>query len=304
MLLSLLRITGPVETVTATVPGVTAEPIMARSGDRRTYRGSMTRRSSRLLAAPLLAGASLGALGLGTVPQNAPAAPAAKVARADARTAKGTGAAALAKSINLVAADMPKGEKWASAPQGKSDKVANAAGVQAARCLDGAGAATGDPFGASDVVAGAVLADVKSLQFYPKSSTLTHLPAANTEVVVVKSATDARKDLVAVGAKKALACMGTLFAVQSGQQGSGKVKVSTSFVKAPRYGSAPPVWDRFVATGGNLPNALKLYNDEAFYVQGPAEVSFSFLNLGSPFKRAWATAVIESVMARAAKLAR
>jgi hypothetical protein len=55
-----------------------------------------------------------------------------------------------------------------------------------------------------------------------------------------------------------------------------------------------------VETGGNF--ALlksKLYDDEYFYVQGPAEVAMSFINLGSPFKATWATSAISKVMARA-----
>ncbi len=272
--------------------------------ERRAYRGGMTRHPGRLLLASLLAGASLGMLALGAAPVSASVPHAPMPARAHGRAASGTGAAALAKSINLVPGDLPRVEKWVGAPQAKTDKVGIAAGVKAAACLDGAGAATGDPFGASGEPSGNVLADVKSLQFYPKSSALTHLPAANTEVVVVKNASDGRKDLEALGTKKGLGCMATLFSVQSAQQGAGKVRVSASFLRAPRGGSAPPVWARFVATGGNLPNKLKLYNDEAFYLQGSAEVAFSFVNLGSPFKTAWADTIISSVMARAAKLAR
>jgi hypothetical protein len=216
--------------------------------------------------------------------------------------ASSSGPSSKAAAINLIAGDLSSSIKWASSPQPTNNKAEDAAGKKAAACLDKAGAATADPFGTSEVLGGSVLADVRSPQFYDKASSLTQLPAANTEVVIVKTATEASKDLAAIRQKSSLSCLGAQYKLDSVQSGSGNVSIAESFMSAPRHGDGNGgVHIRFAENGGLLPQTL--YNDEYFYAEGPVEVVFSFLNLGSPFDSGWADAALTKVMQRAAQQA-
>jgi hypothetical protein len=207
-----------------------------------------------------------------------------------------------AAAINLRSGDLSARITWASSPQPRNDKAEDQAGTKAVACLDRAGAATKDPFGTSGVTGGAVLADVRSPQFYDKASSLTQLPGANTEVVIVKTAREASQDLAAVRQKAVLPCLAAQYRVDSVQSGSGNVGIAESFMAAPRHGTGNGgVHIRFVESGGLLPQDL--YNDEYFYAEGPVEVAFSFIDLGSAFDSGWAEAAITSVMQRAARQA-
>ncbi len=209
-------------------------------------------------------------------------------------------AAGKARAIDLMPSDLPSSVKWASTPQSASNKAEIAAGKTAASCLQKAGAATDDAFGATGLTGGPVLADVKSPQISDKADTFTQLPAANSEVVITSTAKQATADLAAVAKKAALSCLGTQYRVDAVQSGSGKsTSVAASFMSAPRHGDGNGgVHIRLTATGGLLPQ--KLYNDEYFYATGTAEVSFSFINLGSAFPSSWADQAITKVMQRAA----
>lgn len=204
-----------------------------------------------------------------------------------------------AKAINIKDSDMPSSTKWASTPQTPYNKAETAAGKKAIACIDKSGAVSGDAFGTSRITGGEVVVDVRSDQYYEASATLTELPAANSEVVFLSSAGDATKDLNAFERKSSLSCLGAQLVVESEAEGSGSVKISANVMPAPHYGGGNGgLRIRFVETGGLLPGGL--YNDEYFYVQGPSEVSFSFLNLGTPFSTSWADSIIEKVMKRAA----
>jgi hypothetical protein len=151
------------------------------------------------------------------------------------------------------------------------------------------------------VIGGVVVVDVSSPTYYQKGS-FTQLPSASSEVVFLTTASGAVTDLSTISRKPSLACLTAQLVGNSILGGAGKsVKGSASFMAAPRHGGGSGgVHIRFVETGGNF--ALlksKLYDDEYFYVQGPAEVAMSFINLGSPFKATWATSAISKVMARA-----
>jgi len=144
--------------------------------------------------------------------------------------------------------------------------------------------------------------DVSSPTYSEKSSTLTHLPSASSEVVFLKTAPGALADLAGVGRKSSIACLATQMAAESSLQGSGKgVKASGSFRSAPRYGGGSGgVHIRFLETGGNFALLKQtLYDDEYFYVQGTAEIFVTFVNLGSAFSSSWAASAISKVMARA-----
>ncbi|HTX00742.1 MAG TPA: hypothetical protein VMD59_18320 [Acidimicrobiales bacterium] len=256
---------------------------------------SSWRRSPAALALPF-------ALALALVLVAATAAPRAGATAAPRAAGPSSGAAAEAAAVNISSADLPSSVKWASSPQSPNNKAENAAGRTATACLDRAGAVTKDPFGTSGMTGGPVLADVRSPQFYDKADSLTQLPAANSEVVVVQSSHDATEDLAALRRHSSLVCMAAQFRLDSEQSGSGNVTVDSSFESAPRHGEGSGgVHVHFVESGGLLPG--KLYNDEYFYAEGRFEVAFSFLDLGSPFSSSWAEGAISKVMDRAAKKA-
>jgi hypothetical protein len=213
--------------------------------------------------------------------------------------ASSTTAVSEAKTINLMPSDLPSSVKWASTPQSNPNKVEVTAGKTAASCLQKVGAATDDAFGASGATGGDVLADVRSPQISDKANTFTQLPAANTEVVVTAQSKQATADLAAVAKSAGASCLATQYRVDAIQSGSGKVTVTSALGSAPHHGDGNGgVHLRLVATGGLLPQ--KLYNDEYFYVSGPVEVVFSFINLGSAFPTSWADQAITKVMGRAA----
>ena len=208
-------------------------------------------------------------------------------------------ATAEATAINLRPSDLPSSVKWSTAPQAALNKATRAAAKTAAACLRAAGAASGDAFGALGQAGGIVLADVRSPQITEKGS--IGVPAANSEVLVLNSAAAADKDLAAVARHAAISCLAAQFAADSAAQGGG-TKATGSLQGAPHYGDGNHgVHIQLINTGGPLP--FKLYNDEYFYVQGPVEVVFSFLNLSSPFNMAWAERAIKAVMGRAAAVA-
>jgi hypothetical protein len=208
---------------------------------------------------------------------------------------------AKAKAINLKVTDLSTSIKWVIAPPGKSSKAAAALANKTVACLKKVGPVSPDPFGTRSVIGGVVVVDVSSPTYYQKGS-FTQLPSASSEVVFLTTASGAVTDLSTISRKPSLACLTAQLVGNSILGGAGKsVKGSASFMAAPRHGGGSGgVHIRFVETGGNF--ALlksKLYDDEYFYVQGPAEVAMSFINLGSPFKATWATSAISKVMARA-----
>ena len=216
-------------------------------------------------------------------------------------TGGSTSVVAQAKAINMKVSDLPASIKWATAQPAASPKGESALGKQAVACIGKGGPVSPDPFGTSGVTGGVVLADISSPTYYEKSSTLTHLPSANSEVVFLSTTSGALADLVAVGRKSSIACLATQMAADSALQGAGKVKASGSFMPAPRYGGGSGgVHIRFLETGGNFA-LLKsmLYDDEYFYVQGSVEVFLTFVNLGSAFSSASEASAISKVMARA-----
>jgi len=210
-------------------------------------------------------------------------------------------AAAEAKVVNMKVSDLSPSITWATSQPVASPKAEKAVGKQTVACMAKGGPVSPDLFGTSGVTGGVVLADVSSPTYFEKSATLTHLPSASSEVVFVTTPSGALADLVAVGRKSSLVCLGDQLATDSSLQGAGKgVKANASFMSAPRYGGGSGgVHIRFLESGGNLPPGLKIYDDVYDYVQGPAEVSLTFINLGAAFNSSWAATAIAKVMARA-----
>ena len=209
---------------------------------------------------------------------------------------------AQAKAINLKVSDLSASIKWATSEPVASPKGELALGKQAVACMAKGGPVSPDPFGTSGVTGGVVLADISSPTYSEKSSTLTHLPSASSEVAFLTTASKALADLAAVGRKSSIACLATQMAAESSLQGAGKgVKASGSFMSAPRYGGGSGgVHIRFLETGGNFALLKEtLSDDEYFYVQGTAEVFLTFINLGPAFNSSWAASAISKVMARA-----
>ncbi|MGO8725000.1 MAG: hypothetical protein ACLQRM_20070 [Acidimicrobiales bacterium] len=222
-------------------------------------------------------------------------------ARLGLPAARSSSVVAEAEAINLKVTDLSPSIHWVSASAGKTSKAAAALAVKTIACLEKVGPVSPDPFGTRSVVGGVVVADVSSPTYYDKAATLTQLPSASSEVVFLKTASESLTDLSTIARSGSLACLTAQLVGNSTLEGAGKVKGSASFMAAPHHGAGSGgVHIRFVESGGNF--ALlksELYDDEYFYVQGPAEISMSFINLGSPFNPAWATAAISKVMARA-----
>ena len=252
--------------------------------------------------ATALAGALAGAPAAGALAARPAARPAAASVAARARPVARANPVARAKAINLRASDLPSSMHWTSAPVGKPTKAVAAAQVKAASCLRAAGAGTGDPFGASGRIGGGVIADVSSAQYSEKGS--PGIPAANSEVVVVASAKAAAADLHAVTTAAGRRCIAAQFRVDSSAQGlSGPV--TTAVRPQPRHGVNGGARVQMVESAqfGSTKLAVKLYNDEYFYVVGADEVTLSFLNIAGPFPQAGATAAVDKVLARAATAA-
>jgi len=207
---------------------------------------------------------------------------------------------AKAKAINLKVSDLPTTTRWATSPAAASPKAELAVGKKAVACIKKGGPVSPDPFGTSGVTGGVVVVDVTAPTYFQKGATLTHLPSATSEVVFLKTAPEALADLVAIGRGPSLACLAAQLASDSALQGAGKVKAAASFMSAPRHGAGKGgIHIRFLESGGNLPGTLKIYDDVFYYVQGPAEVSLTFINLGSAFGLTSEVSVISKVMARA-----
>ncbi|MGD0944799.1 MAG: hypothetical protein ABR972_11075 [Acidimicrobiales bacterium] len=203
-----------------------------------------------------------------------------------------------ADAINLKATDLSASMHWLSAPPGKSSKASTALADQAVACLQKVGPVSPDPFGTRTLIGGVVLADVSSPTYYEKGSSI-ELPSASSEVVFLTTTSAAAADLSTFGRGSALACLTAQLIGNSTLGGAGKVKGSASYLAAPHYGGrSGGLHIRFIETAGNLGKS-KLYDDEYCYVQGPAEISLSFIGLGAPFNATWATSAISKVMARA-----
>jgi hypothetical protein len=206
---------------------------------------------------------------------------------------------AKAKAINLKVSDLPTTIRWATSPAAASPKAELAVGKKAVACIKKRGPVSPDPFGTSGVTGGVVVVDVGAPTYFQKGRTLTHLPSATSEVVFLKTAPEALADLVAIGRGSSLACLAAQLASDSALQGAGKVKAAASFMSAPRHGAGKGgIHIRFLESGGNL-GTLKIYDDVFYYVQGPAEISLTFINLGSAFGLTSEVSAISKVMARA-----
>jgi hypothetical protein len=217
--------------------------------------------------------------------------------------ARPTSVVAEANAINLKVTDLSSSLHWKAAPPGKSSKAVAALAVKTLACLKKVGPVSPDPFGTIGKSGGTVLADISSPTYYDKAATLTQLPSASSEVVFLTKASGASTDLSSFARSGSLACLTAQLVGDSSLEGAGKgIKGTATYMSAPRHGTGSGgVLVRFVESGGNF--ALlkeKLYDDEYFYVQGSAEVSMSFINLGLSFNSAWATAAVSNVMARAA----
>ena len=243
----------------------------------------------------LVAGGFAGALAVGSV--------SALPSVANLRQLPGGSSSVLAQAqaINMKMSDLPASIKWATEKPTATPKAEAALGKTAVACIAKGGPVSPDPFGTSGVTGGVVLVDNSSPTYFEKSATLTQLPSASSEVVFLKTPAGALADLVAVGRKTSLACLATQLAADSALQGAGKgVKAAASFMSAPHFGAGSGgVHIRFLESGGNLPAPLKIYDDVYDYVQGPAEVSLTFINLGSAFNAASEASTIAKVMARA-----
>jgi hypothetical protein len=206
-----------------------------------------------------------------------------------------------AAAINLQAADFPAGTSWTSSPSTPNTASQNRLAKQALTCIKrGGGTArkiSSDPFDLAGSTSAAGTADIQSPMFSERSST-TGLPGMQSDVVVVTTNRQAINDLASFALKKTFACA-TRFelAIVEGAADT-KLKSSSKLRHPAHFGHGNGGIEYSIKfTGGGL--GVALFTDAYFYVQGNAEVSFSFANLGSPFPAAWAGAVITSVMTRA-----
>jgi len=157
-----------------------------------------------------------------------------------------------------------------------------------------------DPFGLTGKVGGIVVDDVDSRMFFEKNA--AELPGASSDVTVLATASAALGDLAAVGRSQSLACLQTMLAEIASAEAGSTVDVKVVFEPLPRYGTGNGgVGLRFALSGHSLKSTL--YEDEDLYLQGRAEVSLTFANLGAPFPPSWAQAITAKVMGRARLLA-
>lgn len=211
---------------------------------------------------------------------------------------------ALAKALNMTQAELPQPTKWTSSPQTPNTSTQTALGVKAVGCVrtsSSAGAKVGtDPFGTTEVVGGTVTADAESPTFASKGSS-AGLPSAGSEVVMLKSASQAANDLSAFASTPARACFTSLLVAVLKSEGSGKLKVAASPQALPHLGTGRGGFGlRYVVTGSQLPGPLIDYT--YFYVQGRAEIDLEFTNLNTQFPTAWANAIAARVIGRAQPL--
>jgi hypothetical protein len=212
--------------------------------------------------------------------------------------------AVLAKALNMTQAELPQPTKWTASPQTPNTSAQTALGVKAVGCVRTSSSAGGkvgtDPFGTTEVVGGTVTADVESPTFASKGSS-AGLPSAGSEVVMLKSASQAANDLSAFASTPARACFTSLLVAVLKSEGSGKLKVAASPQALPHLGTGRGGFGlRYVVTGSQLPGPLIDYT--YFYVQGRAEIDLEFTNLNTQFSTAWANAIAVLVMARARSL--
>ena len=206
-----------------------------------------------------------------------------------------------ATAVNLKVTDLSPSMKWAAAAPGKSSKAQVALAEKTVACLKKVGSVSPDPFGTRGVSGGVVEADVSSPTYYDKAASLTQLPSASSEVVVLTTASGARTDQATIARSGSLACLTAQLVGNSSLEGAGKVKGTASFASAPHYGQGNGGFRiQFIESGGFLPS--KLYDNEYFYVQGNFEISMSFINLGAPFSSSWAASALKKVMARASSI--
>lgn len=208
--------------------------------------------------------------------------------------------ATTAKVVNLTRADLPVSTKWTAAVQTPNTAAEAALGVKALGCIRASGGVAGkistDPFGITEEVGGGVTADAQSSDFAEKGSSGVQ-PSVSSEVVMLKSATQASNDLSAFATSVALTCLSNYLAAGLGVAGTGKVTAATG-PPIPRLGTGRGGLDlRFVVTGLGLSGPL--VDDSYFYVQGRAEVYLSFLSINTQFSKAWSDAIATHVMARA-----
>lgn len=211
----------------------------------------------------------------------------------------------LAREINVTSADLPSGTTWSSSPASPNSAAQVARARQAVACMKASGGAaaalSADAFGTTGVAAGVVTADVQSADFGPKGSS-TGLPGISSEVDVVRTSSQATKDLSAFASAKVLACATSLVKTVLSQETGHAVTVSSNFASAPRHGggSGGVRWV-FSVKGSGL--SATVDEDAYFYVQGRAEISFSFINAGTSFSTSSASTIVSHVMTRAARLA-
>ena len=203
---------------------------------------------------------------------------------------------AVARLINVTSADLPDPATWAGSVQTPNTAAQIAQAHRALRCISNrSGKISPDPFGTIGRAGGTVTADVQSSMF-AKKRTASGLPGVSSEVDFLTSSTQATKDLAAFDSKVDLSCLTALIAnVTAGEVGH-KVLVNASVTSIPHYGSGNGgVGIRFTVTGLSAPLVDVAY----FYVEGRAEVSLSFVNLGTSFPTGWAHGIAARVMARA-----
>jgi len=213
--------------------------------------------------------------------------------------------AATAKALNVTRADLPVSVKWTASAQAPNSASETALAVKAVGCIRAGGGAAAristDPFGTTEVVSGTVTADAESPYFAPTGSR-NSVASVSSEVVMLKSASQAANDLSAFATNVAHTCLTNLFIALLGKEaGEGKFKFTMTAPSIPHLGTGRGGLDlRIVLSGGKLPGPIIDYT--YFYVQGRAEVALSFVSFQTQFPVAWANAIAARVMDKARAL--
>lgn len=196
-------------------------------------------------------------------------------------------AVAVARGINLKAADLPKAMKWSASPKPVSDTATGAHVVRCLRQTPRIGKhVSADPFGAFGRPAGNVVADVPSRDF------VSGPQSASSDIAVTTDA-QASEDVLAIGTPHALWCYDhTLARLVDAHS------IRAAFLPRPAYGLGNHgVHLRFVVPSAK--GSEPLFTDAYFYSMKNLEVTIVFVARMSPLGIDLQDAVVETVMDRA-----
>jgi hypothetical protein len=211
----------------------------------------------------------------------------------DARSHGNEAASRMAATVNLQTGDLPRG--WSPAPVEPSAPAPSAAATPDA---------TVDPATTFDRVVARCsgASDHTQVLTYSASSPgwTRGATAVSSEVTVVRSAEDARRDLQAQQGPRIGPCMSRDGVVPLRQMLAGQGVRVTSVAVSRLPGSAPDGFAlrmRIVGTRAGKP--LTLYTDSYGFVRGPVEVGLTLVSANTAPDRAAAAAALAKLRARA-----